>query len=324
MSSPPPILRVYPRVCGGTRAFARSNGTCQGLSPRVRGNHRRCGLRPDPRGSIPACAGEPLRGKSQAVQGRVYPRVCGGTILRHLRQFSRKGLSPRVRGNPAHSAGHTQSERSIPACAGEPACWSRESLILAVYPRVCGGTSSHFAVSWRDKGLSPRVRGNPTAQPEDPWVQRSIPACAGEPYRLDVFRGDRRVYPRVCGGTWSVRNGTRRATGLSPRVRGNLPRSYITIIPERSIPACAGEPLPATIRSSPRAVYPRVCGGTDFSLDAGTELYGLSPRVRGNLDRVADALPRRRSIPACAGEPPVRRGSCCPTRVYPRVCGGTL
>ena len=50
---------------------------------------------------------------------------------------------------------------------------------------------------------------------------------------------------------------------------------------------------------------------------------GLSPRVRGNpLPR--DALRRGDgSIPACAGEPAARVAAAPPSRVYPRVCGGT-
>ena len=52
--------RVYPRVCGGTAAAGTNRRWAKGLSPRVRGNP------PAPifpvllRGSIPACAGEPL------------------------------------------------------------------------------------------------------------------------------------------------------------------------------------------------------------------------------------------------------------------------
>ena len=52
-------------------------------------------------------------------------------------------------------------------------------------------------------------------------------------------------------------------------------------------------------------------------------LLGLSPRVRGNLERQADACDLGGSIPACAGEP----NSCSVIWtwkwVYPRVCGGT-
>ena len=51
-----------------------------GLSPRVRGNllvHEQHGFA---RGSIPACAGEPVAVRQIAGGMEVYPRVCGGTI----------------------------------------------------------------------------------------------------------------------------------------------------------------------------------------------------------------------------------------------------
>ena len=50
---------------------------------------------------------------------------------------------------------------------------------------------------------------------------------------------------------------------------------------------------------------------------------GLSPRVRGNLSSRGQPVDRRRSIPACAGEPSLL--VCCQKGryVYPRVCGGT-
>ena len=55
----PPSQRVYPRVCGGTSAILRCCGAVEGLSPRVRGNHRPAGGQGGPGRSIPACAGEP-------------------------------------------------------------------------------------------------------------------------------------------------------------------------------------------------------------------------------------------------------------------------
>ena len=91
-----------------------------GLSPRVRGNHRR---EPGHRanvGSIPACAGEPLDMASGVIDPRVYPRVCGGTIAAVSEGFSAAGLSPRVRGNLRVRIVDPSGWRSIPACAGEP------------------------------------------------------------------------------------------------------------------------------------------------------------------------------------------------------------
>ena len=50
---------------------------------------------------------------------------------------------------------------------------------------------------------------------------------------------------------------------------------------------------------------------------------GLSPRVRGNRRGKGKRPARRRSIPACAGEPLAGASVRRPERVYPRVCGGT-
>ena len=152
-------------------------------------------------GSIPACAGEPNAGHMFSPLYEVYPRVCGGTGLpmKNLRVSS--GLSPRVRGNLDKAVDAHLDTGSIPACAGEPRRRARWNRKLWVYPRVCGGTQ---VVAWLEDqllGLSPRVRGNPTAHCMPLSFFRSIPACAGEPPAPAPARPARRVYPRVCGGT---------------------------------------------------------------------------------------------------------------------------
>ena len=90
-----------------------------------------------------------------------------------------------------------------------------------------------------------------------------------------------------------------------------------------SIPACAGEPYRAAQNRRKQWVYPRVCGGTNYANGGGVWSPGLSPRVRGNLAVKGGRYLYRRSIPACAGEPCCRCDVRCPQRVYPRVCGGT-
>ena len=77
-------FRVYPRVCGGTVALPISPDLDMGLSPRVRGNLIHYRRRPAWVGSIPACAGEPEVRLRLASSNRVYPRVCGGTIVAPL------------------------------------------------------------------------------------------------------------------------------------------------------------------------------------------------------------------------------------------------
>ena len=133
-----PALRVYPRVCGGT--FETDY-----MSKR----------------SIPACAGEPLKGV-----GGLSPRVRGN--LEFLQQ-----VYPRVCGGNACSA----RSRSIPACAGEPSPARCRLCRRGLSPRVRGNRTP-------PSGLSPRVRGNLAGVHGLLWYQRSIPACAGEQKRL--------------------------------------------------------------------------------------------------------------------------------------------
>ena len=91
--------RVYPRVCGGTGITGYPRGRIQGLSPRVRGNRPDKSGKAFTTGSIPACAGEPSSDYAYALVGRVYPRVCGGTLTVPSSIRCAWGLSPRVRGN---------------------------------------------------------------------------------------------------------------------------------------------------------------------------------------------------------------------------------
>ena len=91
-----------------------------GLSPRVRGNHDAQHQSVHGSRSIPACAGEPGGMMQIRRPGRVYPRVCGGTILLAGVAANTSGLSPRVRGNHFPAGAVPRGAGSIPACAGEP------------------------------------------------------------------------------------------------------------------------------------------------------------------------------------------------------------
>ena len=186
---------------------------------------------------------------------------------------------------------------------------------VTVYPRVCGGT-------WGESMVF--------------QLERSIPACAGEPSSTMA----------------AVFN---RADGLSPRVRGN--RSWAPIddtwLRDGSIPACAGEPAKPAVRPADGSIpacageplgrrhvdaygsipacagEPRIpgrnlcCPGSIPACAGEPSLFakpGLSPRVRGNHG-IAGRAASQGSIPACAGEPAHRLSR---EQVYPRVCGGTL
>ena len=192
-----------------------------------------------------------------------------------------------------------------------------------VYPRVCGGTRPRPSDTRASRGLSPRVRGNPTTGTVSRSCSRSIPACAGEPVQVPLPTVVRRVYPRVCGGTCGGSFRAPSRSGLSPRVRGNRHDPAPPARRKRSIPACAGEPLPSRSPGRPFPVYPRVCGGTVPIARKNMQAVGLSPRVRGNLLFGPAHVVFFRSIPACAGEPIEWQIILGLELVYPRVCGGT-
>ena len=193
-----------------------------------------------------------------------------------------------------------------------------------VYPRACGGTERRQRRRSCRQGLSPRVRGNPTATPVPTATPGSIPARAGEPNMGSVNRAPLPVYPRACGGTSTPRSWAITLYGLSPRVRGNPRGLRCDDAPPGSIPARAGEPGIRSAAPDQEKVYPRACGGTERLIWTVFPPHGLSPRVRGNRQPEGHSHCRRGSIPARAGEPGwcTRTSKCC--AVYPRACGGTL
>ena len=232
--------------------------------------------------SIPAYAGEPHPRGLRTAALQVYPRVCGGTATNTPSSRTGWGLSPRMRGNPSPRASASGLPWSIPAYAGEPLLPLIVAGVIAVYPRVCGGTFPRPMFVGIYQGLSPRMRGNQLVGGQVLASDRSIPAYAGEPRGAFPVCGHRGVYPRVCGGTRDVRDVPARHGGLSPRMRGNLPRAAWDALVAGSIPAYAGEPCHHVGCARRDEVYPRVCGGTAMHSRKMPICWGLSPRMRGN------------------------------------------
>ena len=174
------------------------------------------------RRSIPAWAGEPSRRLAASSRLQVYPRVGGGTWCNCLGGLSLAGLSPRGRGNHDSGLRVVSTPMSIPAWAGEPCCVGLAWYVLRVYPRVGGGTRRPSVRTVRQRGLSPRGRGNPPEVCTRRNELRSIPAWAGEPLPCATSETADWVYPRVGGGTCVICGAIPDAGGLSPRGRGNL------------------------------------------------------------------------------------------------------
>ena len=151
-------------------------------------------------------------------------------------------LTPRVRGSLIDPCGIEGLLGSIPARAGEPARPGARDGSAGVYPRACGGTAGLSQGRRFMRGLSPRVRGNPSYAHLNASALGSIPARAGEPRDAGGVEDVHGVYPRACGGTKVATREVGVSEGLSPRVRGNPGGAARPGDREGSIPARAGEP----------------------------------------------------------------------------------
>ena len=214
-----------------------------------------------------------------------------------------KGLSPRVRGNQFERRVAGITEGAIPASAGEPAANPPPGQECQGYPRECGGTGPPTGSRKPERGLSPRVRGNPEGRGAGRRILGAIPASAGEPITYCKPREINRGYPRECGGTSDSGRGPSGEGGLSPRVRGNPSTPPVRAARRRAIPASAGEPVSPHLARQLRQGYPRECGGTVIRQRNTSGRQGLSPRVRGNRSRGRSMRRDSRAIPASAGEP---------------------
>ena len=152
---------------------------------------------------------------------------------------------------------------------------------------------------------------------------RSIPAHAGEPQSSGPSAKATTVYPRPRGGTSPCPHLILPPPGLSPPTRGNLSARRSPQSQTRSIPAHAGEPTATGCLFLSASVYPRPRGGTSPCPHLILPPPGLSPPTRGNPPDLEPAVRDARSIPAHAGEPPMKTAASPTMMVYPRPRGGT-
>ena len=186
---------------GGGNFTSDARRSCaNGLSPRGRGKPVDGAGRANAARSIPAWAGETPCSRRAARHSGVYPRVGGGNAVKGVTTLAPHGLSPRGRGKPRTEAPRAETDRSIPAWAGETDFQAILKIAQKVYPRVGGGNRWVGYICVRPAGLSPRGRGKPGQPRAKPAQRRSIPAWAGETYLTICPLSRHRVYPRVGGG----------------------------------------------------------------------------------------------------------------------------
>ena len=276
---------VYPRVYGESPEVSAGDAGEVGLSPRVRGIHGGEGRAAEHLRSIPACTGNPPAPGCPPTTEWVYPRVYGESADQRQPAADGGGLSPRVRGILLSAVRRSSATWSIPACTGNPGIPIAEHISHRVYPRVYGESPDAPVLRPSMRGLSPRVRGILRKGWHQYSVERSIPACTGNPWPSTLPRRPPTVYPRVYGESVEEAGRLTGITGLSPRVRGIPCISRSMRSSSGSIPACTGNPTTVRTHRTPDTVYPRVYGESSGGRRPAPQVRGLSPRVRGIQSR---------------------------------------
>ena len=173
-------------------------------------------------------------------------------------------------------------------------------------------------------GSPPRVRGKERLALVFGHARGITPACAGKRQRDGLASAVGEDHPRVCGEKVRATRAELNRQGSPPRVRGKVALATLGTISGGITPACAGKSRYCINHTAHKRDHPRVCGEKSKSFDAGSQLLGSPPRVRGKagsgcIPVLADGI-----TPACAGKSYKYTGRGSGGRDHPRVCGEKL
>ncbi len=296
-----PMRRLIPAPAGNT-APGRTVPQAAPAHPRARGEHVYaicdCGIRigssPRPRGTprgmrhefccarlIPAPAGN-TDGADRAVDGNeAHPRARGEHIPRGAHIHHRDGSSPRPRGTRHDRGEVSKVSRLIPAPAGNTLGSSDPSCAPSAHPRARGEHAPVRARLASTCGSSPRPRGTPGQDAQQPSHLRLIPAPAGNTARHSLNCALSAAHPRARGEHPATFVHADYPDGSSPRPRGTPDSAGQTFADCRLIPAPAGNtengvPTMALASAHPRARGEHFRWGSRFRSRGGS-----SPRPRG-------------------------------------------
>ncbi len=153
---------------------------------------------------------------------------------------------------------------------------------------------------------------------------RFIPAGAGNTAPLKICTKAIAVYPRWRGEHYFCNAQRYSRIGLSPLARGTLAKQTSGYAWCRFIPAGAGNTSCLMCRWPGGTVYPRWRGEHPFIFVSSWRDLGLSPLARGTRTKYPSLNPRRRFIPAGAGNTIETFHAIKQAAVYPRWRGEHL
>ncbi len=314
-------LRFIPAGVGNTARWLPTTGQ-PSVYPRWRGEHVLiavvtvgiCGLSPLARGTllpvcsvggrgrfIPAGAGNTTSESTGKRSSPVYPRWRGEHAQASINSRAMSGLSPLARGTREPKIFALWDCRFIPAGAGNTDFDVEKIRTSAVYPRWRGEHITRITRGFRTCGLSPLARGTHLFPHPVIYLQRFIPAGAGNTRKETHRRPPRSVYPRWRREHSMTNNQLTSTHGLSPLARGTQIEIDQQIRSARFIPAGAGNTHPDLPERVKAAVYPRWRGEHGDLLNLPPGINGLSPLARGTRGEFSRNARLSRFIPAGAG-----------------------
>ncbi len=213
------------------------------------------------------------------------------------------------------------SARLIPACAGTTHSGHDHTIGNPAHPRLRGDHRPLGIPPQISRGSSPPARGPlnrpvPTTSPI-----RLIPACAGTTSAAHLAVWYFGAHPRLRGDHPLFYVSLLLAPGSSPPARGPLRVRLDGDSEPRLIPACAGTTSRSAYHPHLGRAHPRLRGDhTHISL-MGNSHPGSSPPARGPPDWKGPKPLDRGLIPACAGTTADRPGGSRHAPAHPRLRG---
>ena len=171
--------RDHPRGCGEKSKCQVLSFGPPGSSPRVRGEGRQRGTPLDDDGIIPAGAGRRQSSARRYRRRWDHPRGCGEKRPVFLSAVTKRGSSPRVRGEGVGELDPVVRDGIIPAGAGRSLSERLPASAGWDHPRGCGEKRDQGRARGAGPGSSPRVRGEGPPGGRRPCGVGIIPAGAG-------------------------------------------------------------------------------------------------------------------------------------------------
>ena len=128
----------HPRACGANSVAGKLKSFVFGSSPRMRGKPRALAWQCHWIRIIPAHAGQTLSRSWRCRASPDHPRACGANIDGRPTESETHGSSPRMRGKRTDRHDGQDTDRIIPAHAGQTVLLAFFIVVSADHPRACG------------------------------------------------------------------------------------------------------------------------------------------------------------------------------------------